>query len=137
MPRRTLAAALAVLPLLGACSAIQSRLAIRNCKFDLRNVAVKRLDLTGATLGVLLGITNPNTVEAILDRLEFDLYLDDVLVAKSGGRNPAYREEQAIAVMKQPEFAVRALLNRGRAQATVWTCDFSFDYVKINAEYRT
>ena len=72
-----------------------------------------------------------------LDTGKVDLYIDEVLVAKRGGRNPAYREEAAIAAMKKPEFTVRALLNRGKAEATVWTCDFSFDYVKINAEYRT
>jgi glutamate N-acetyltransferase/amino-acid N-acetyltransferase len=66
-----------------------------------------------------------------------DLYLDDVLVVKKGGRNPAYREADALAAMKKPEFTVRAVLNRGRAAATLWTCDLSFDYVKINAEYRT
>jgi glutamate N-acetyltransferase/amino-acid N-acetyltransferase len=72
-----------------------------------------------------------------LDPTKVDLYLDDVLVAKAGGRHPAYREEQGVAAMKKPEFTVRALLNRGRAAATVWTCDLSFDYVKINAEYRS
>src|SRR5436190_15458066 len=66
-----------------------------------------------------------------------DLYLDDVLVAQRGGRFSGYREEQGAAVMKKAEFGVRAVLNRGRAAATVWTCDLSFDYVKINAEYRT
>jgi len=65
------------------------------------------------------------------------LYLDDVLVASNGGRHPGYADEQALAVMKKPEFTVRLLLNSGKADATVWTCDFSFDYVKINAEYRT
>jgi glutamate N-acetyltransferase/amino-acid N-acetyltransferase len=72
-----------------------------------------------------------------LDTAKIDLHIDDVLVAKGGGRNPGYKEEQAVAAMKKPEFTVRAVLNRGRAEATVWTCDFSFDYVKINAEYRT
>jgi glutamate N-acetyltransferase/amino-acid N-acetyltransferase len=72
-----------------------------------------------------------------LDTAKVDLYLDEVLVAKRGGRDPGYREEQGIAVMKRPEFTVRAVLNRGKAEATVWTCDFSFDYVRINAEYRT
>ena len=72
-----------------------------------------------------------------LDTTKVDLYIDEVLVAKRGGRNPAYREEAAIAAMKKPEFTVRAVLNRGSAQAVVWTCDLSFDYVKINAEYRT
>jgi glutamate N-acetyltransferase/amino-acid N-acetyltransferase len=66
-----------------------------------------------------------------------ELFLDDVLVASGGGRHPAYREEQGAAAMKKPEFIVRAALNRGSADATVWTCDFSYDYVKINAEYRT
>jgi glutamate N-acetyltransferase / amino-acid N-acetyltransferase len=68
---------------------------------------------------------------------EMDLFLDDVLVASGGGRHPEYREEQGAAAMKKPEFTVRAVLNRGSADATVWTCDLSFDYVKINAEYRT
>jgi glutamate N-acetyltransferase/amino-acid N-acetyltransferase len=72
-----------------------------------------------------------------LDTAKVDLYLDDVLVAKGGGRNPAYREEQGTAAMKKAEFMVRAVLNRGKADATVWTCDFSYDYVKINAEYRS
>jgi glutamate N-acetyltransferase/amino-acid N-acetyltransferase len=68
---------------------------------------------------------------------KLNLFLDEVIVATGGGRHPAYREEQGVAVMKKPEFTVRAVLNRGRAEATVWTCDLSFDYVKINAEYRT
>ncbi len=74
---------------------------------------------------------------ADLDTSLVDLYLGDVLVAAKGGRNPAYREEDGNAVMKQAEIAVRVVLNRGAANATLWTCDFSFDYVKINAEYRT
>jgi glutamate N-acetyltransferase / amino-acid N-acetyltransferase len=65
------------------------------------------------------------------------LYLDDVLVVSNGGRHPGYADQQAVAVMKKPEFTVRLVLNAGKADATVWTCDFSFDYVKINAEYRT
>ena len=72
-----------------------------------------------------------------LDTDRIDLYLDDVLVVKKGGRNPSYREAEAIAAMKKPEFTVRAVLHRGKASATLWTCDLSFDYVKINAEYRT
>src|SRR5688572_26232694 len=68
---------------------------------------------------------------------KLSLFIDDVMVANGGGRHPAYREEQGVAAMKKPEFTVRAVLNRGKADATVWTCDFSFDYVKINAEYRT
>jgi glutamate N-acetyltransferase / amino-acid N-acetyltransferase len=72
-----------------------------------------------------------------LDTAKVDLYIDDVLVAKGGARHPAYREEQGAAAMRKAEFLVRAVLNRGKSEATVWTCDLSFDYVKINAEYRT
>ncbi len=72
-----------------------------------------------------------------LDTGKVDLYLDDVLVVRRGGRDAAYDEARALAAMKKPEFTVRAILNRGKAAATVWTCDLSFDYVKINAEYRT
>jgi glutamate N-acetyltransferase/amino-acid N-acetyltransferase len=74
---------------------------------------------------------------ADLDTSLVDLFLGDVHVAAKGGRNPAYREEDANRVMKEPEITVRVVLNRGSASATLWTCDFSFDYVKINAEYRT
>ena len=74
---------------------------------------------------------------ADLDTSKLELYLDDVPVAAGGGRHPEYHEEMGAAVLAKPEFAVRALLGRGAAAATVWTCDLSFDYVKINAEYRT
>ena len=72
-----------------------------------------------------------------LDTSRLELYLDSVLVAANGGRHPDYREEMGAAAMAKPEFTVRAVLQRGQAAATVWTCDLSFDYVKINAEYRT
>ncbi|HVP09428.1 MAG TPA: bifunctional glutamate N-acetyltransferase/amino-acid acetyltransferase ArgJ [Burkholderiales bacterium] len=72
-----------------------------------------------------------------LDTGKVDLFIDEVQVARSGGRNPAYREADALAAMRKPEFSVRAVLKRGKSAATVWTCDLSYDYVKINAEYRT
>ena len=72
-----------------------------------------------------------------LDTAKVDLYLDQVLVARAGARNPAYREADGLAVMEKAEFMVRVRLNRGKAAVTLWTCDLSFDYVKINAEYRT
>ncbi|MFT3664433.1 bifunctional glutamate N-acetyltransferase/amino-acid acetyltransferase ArgJ [Piscinibacter sp.] len=74
---------------------------------------------------------------ADLDQSLIDLHLDDVHVVQRGGRRPEYREEDGARVMKQPEITVRVNLNRGGAQATVWTCDFSYDYVKINADYRS
>jgi glutamate N-acetyltransferase/amino-acid N-acetyltransferase len=72
-----------------------------------------------------------------LDVTKLDLYLDDVLVAKAGGRNPEYKEEDGQRVMKQAEILVRVTLARGNAEATVWTCDLSHDYVSINADYRS
>jgi glutamate N-acetyltransferase / amino-acid N-acetyltransferase len=72
-----------------------------------------------------------------LDQTGIDLYLDDVHVALKGGRNPAYREEDGQRVMKQSEITVRVVLGRGEAVDTVWTCDFSHDYVTINADYRS
>jgi len=74
---------------------------------------------------------------ADLDQTRIDLFLDDVHVAKNGGRNPTYREEDGQRVMKQSEITVRVDLHRGTASTTVWTCDLSYDYVKINAEYRS
>jgi len=72
-----------------------------------------------------------------LDVSKLDLYLDDVLVAKNGGRNPEYQEADGQRVMKQSEITVRVQLARGDAEATVWTCDLSHDYVSINADYRS
>ena len=72
-----------------------------------------------------------------LDQTKIDLYLDDVLVAKNGGRHGDYIEADGQRVMKQSEITVRVLLGRGDAADTVWTCDLSYDYVKINADYRS
>ena len=84
---------------------------------------------------ILAAIGNAGIDDLDVSRVE--LYLDDVLVATNGGRHPAYREEQGAAVLAKPEFTVRVRLDRGRAETTLWTCDLSFEYVKINAEYRT
>ncbi len=77
---------------------------------------------------------------ADLDQGLIDLHLDDVHVVHQGGRHPAYREEDGQRVMKQSEITVRVHLHRAPgdgAQATVWTCDLSHDYVSINADYRS
>ncbi|MEQ1598151.1 MAG: bifunctional glutamate N-acetyltransferase/amino-acid acetyltransferase ArgJ [Methylotenera sp.] len=75
-----------------------------------------------------------------VDNLE--LYLGneiggDVLVAEKGGRAASYKEEQGSAIMKETDISVRVVLNRGKENVTIWTCDFSYDYVKINADYRS
>ncbi len=72
-----------------------------------------------------------------LDVSNMELYLGDVLVAEKGGRAASYREEQGSAIMKEADILVRVVLNRGQQNITIWTCDFSYDYVKINADYRS
>jgi glutamate N-acetyltransferase / amino-acid N-acetyltransferase len=72
-----------------------------------------------------------------LDQGLIDLFLDDVHVVVKGGRHPAYEETDGQRVMKQSEITIRVDLHRGPAQATVWTCDLSHDYVSINADYRS
>jgi glutamate N-acetyltransferase/amino-acid N-acetyltransferase len=72
-----------------------------------------------------------------LDQGSIDLYLDDVHVVRQGGRHPDYREEQGQRVMKQSEITVRIDLHRGAEESVVWTCDLSYDYVRINADYRS
>jgi glutamate N-acetyltransferase/amino-acid N-acetyltransferase len=74
---------------------------------------------------------------ADLDVERISLYLDDVLVAEKGGRAASYREEDGQRIMQQGDIGIRVVLGRGKAAATVWTCDFSYDYVKINASYRS
>ena len=72
-----------------------------------------------------------------LDQGRVQLHLNDVWVARDGGRHPQYREEDGQRVMKGSEIKVRVELGRGGASATVWTCDLSHDYVSINADYRS
>jgi glutamate N-acetyltransferase / amino-acid N-acetyltransferase len=72
-----------------------------------------------------------------LDTSKLRMWLGEVLVAEKGGRALSYTEAQGSAVMKEAEITIRVDLARGSAHATVWTCDFSYDYVKINADYRS
>jgi len=72
-----------------------------------------------------------------LDTNSLSLYFGNVLVAEQGGRAQSYIESQGQAVMDKPEIDITVALNRGDKAVTIWTCDFSYDYVKINAEYRT
>jgi glutamate N-acetyltransferase/amino-acid N-acetyltransferase len=84
---------------------------------------------------IVCAIGNNAAADADPSRVSF--WLDDVLVVDRGGRAASYREEDGQRVMKQEEIAVRVDLGRGKAAATVWTCDFSHDYVSINADYRS
>ena len=78
-----------------------------------------------------------NAAAPDLDPSRVSFRLDDVLVVDRGGRAPTYREEDGQRVMKQEEIAVTVALGRGNASSRVWTCDFSHDYVSINADYRS
>ncbi len=84
---------------------------------------------------IVCAIGNASAPDTDPGRISF--WLDDVLVVDRGGRAATYREEDGQRVMKQDEIAVRVELGRGAARATVWTCDFSHDYVSINADYRS
>jgi glutamate N-acetyltransferase/amino-acid N-acetyltransferase len=84
---------------------------------------------------LLAAIGNSGVRDLEVDRVE--LYLDDLQVARAGGRAPGYREEDGKRAMAKSEITVRVVLRRGSASATVWTCDLSHEYVTINAEYRT
>jgi glutamate N-acetyltransferase/amino-acid N-acetyltransferase len=72
-----------------------------------------------------------------LDVDQVRVWLDEVLVAEHGGRAASYLEQDGARVMQQSEITVRVDLGRGTARASVYTCDFSYDYVKINADYRS
>ncbi|HID50334.1 MAG TPA: bifunctional glutamate N-acetyltransferase/amino-acid acetyltransferase ArgJ [Chromatiales bacterium] len=72
-----------------------------------------------------------------LDIGQVEIYLDEVCIVRKGARAPEYTEAQGQTVMARKEITVRIALGRGTAQARIWTCDLSCDYVRINAEYRT
>ena len=78
-----------------------------------------------------------NAAAPDLDPSRVSFRLDDVPVVDAGGRAPSYREEDGQRVMKQDEISVTVALGRGGASSRVWTCDFSHDYVSINADYRS
>ncbi len=72
-----------------------------------------------------------------LDQAAVQVFFDDVQVMKNGLIAPAYAEAAGAAVLAQEEFTIRIQLGRGSASANVWTSDLSYEYVRINAEYRT
>ncbi|MFO1323016.1 MAG: bifunctional glutamate N-acetyltransferase/amino-acid acetyltransferase ArgJ [Burkholderiales bacterium] len=84
---------------------------------------------------IVCAIGNAAAPDTDPSRVSF--WLDDVRVVDRGGRAASYREDDGQRVMKQDEITVRVDLGRGKAAATVWTCDFSHDYVSINADYRS
>ncbi len=84
---------------------------------------------------ILAAIGNAGIAD--LDPGRVQLHLNDVWVARDGGRHPQYREEDGQRAMQAAEICMRVQLGRGDASTTVWTCDLSHDYVSINADYRS
>ena len=84
---------------------------------------------------ILAAVGRAGLAELNLERVA--IYLDEVCIVRDGGRAPDYTEERGQRVMRQPEITIRVELGRGGAAARIWTTDLSFDYVRINAEYRT
>ncbi|MGZ8243695.1 bifunctional glutamate N-acetyltransferase/amino-acid acetyltransferase ArgJ [Methylomagnum sp.] len=84
---------------------------------------------------ILAAVGRAGCVGLDIDRVS--IWLGEVRIVESGGRAPDYTEEAGAAVMAQKDITVRVALGRGDAVQTVLTCDFSYDYVRINAEYRT
>jgi glutamate N-acetyltransferase/amino-acid N-acetyltransferase len=84
---------------------------------------------------ILAAVGRAGLADLALERVA--IYLDEICIVRAGGRDPAYTEAQGQQVMQQSEITVRVELGRGEAMTKIWTTDLSFDYVRINAEYRT
>lgn len=84
---------------------------------------------------ILAAVGRAGLIDLDLERVA--IHLDEVCIVQSGGRAPDYTEAQGQHVMARPEITIRVELGRGAAAARIWTTDLSFDYVRINAEYRT
>jgi glutamate N-acetyltransferase/amino-acid N-acetyltransferase len=84
---------------------------------------------------ILAAVGRAGLVDLAIERVR--IHLGDVLIVDAGGRAPDYVEEAGAAVMAEPEILIRVSLGRGSAHAQVLTCDLSYDYVRINAEYRS
>ncbi len=84
---------------------------------------------------ILAAVGRSGVSDLELDAL--DIYLGDVCIVRAGEPASDYTEERGRAAMSPAEITIRVELGRGSYAATIWTCDFSYEYVKINAEYRT
>lgn len=72
-----------------------------------------------------------------LDTSRINIFLNEIQIVANGGRAASYTEEQGVQAMAPEDIVIRVELQRGTVSETVWTCDFSHEYVTINAEYRT
>lgn len=84
---------------------------------------------------ILAAVGRSGLVDFDINALQ--IYLGSVLLVENGGRADSYTEAAGQAVMNETDISIRIVLNRGEVTETVWTTDFSYDYVRINAEYRS
>jgi glutamate N-acetyltransferase/amino-acid N-acetyltransferase len=84
---------------------------------------------------ILACVGRAGLVNLKLDAVE--IWLDDVNIVRNGARATSYTEAAGQSVLSKAEFTITVKLGRGKVDETLWTCDFSHDYVTINAEYRT
>ena len=129
----------------GATKLVEIRVEEASSEAEARNVAytVAHSPLVKTALfasdpnwGRILAAVGRAGVQGLdIDRVR--IWLDDLCIVSGGGRDPGYTEDAGQAVMEKDAFGIRIALGRGEAAARILTCDLSFDYVKINAEYRT
>lgn len=118
----------------GAASAAEARqVALKVAHSPLVKTAMFASDANWGRIVMAIG----NAGVPALDPAGVGLALDDVVLLVGGQPHPDYQEALGAAVVAKPEFVIRISLGRGSAQARVWTCDLSYEYIKINAEYRT
>ncbi|HFD87141.1 MAG TPA: bifunctional glutamate N-acetyltransferase/amino-acid acetyltransferase ArgJ [Gammaproteobacteria bacterium] len=86
--------------------------------------------------GRILAAVGRSPVE-VLDISAVDIWLGDVAVIRAGEPAPEYTEAQGQAAMDRDEINIRIRIGDGSGRATIWTSDLSYDYVKINADYRS
>ncbi len=120
---------------------------VRQAATDAEAVAVARSVANSPLVKTAFFASDPNWGRILaavgkvpLDGFDLDrvnIYLDDVCIVRGGARAADYTEARGRLVLARTDIAVRIDLGRGSLETTVWTCDFSYDYVRINAEYRS
>lgn len=111
--------------------------------------AARRIGLSvgnSPLLKTALGAGDPNWGRVVMavgktgeaaDRDRMSIYFGDHCIARNGERAAEYVEAEVAAYMEKPEIVIRIDVGVGAGRATVWTCDFTHDYVSINADYRS
>ena len=110
----------------------------KNIAFSIANSPLVKTAIAGEDPNwgrILAAVGRAGVEDLAVDKLQ--IYLGNVLLVENGGRASSYSEQAGQAVMNETDITIRVILDRGKIAETVWTTDFSYDYVKINAEYRS